>query len=120
MIAWARAAIALVWLYNGLWCKLLGRSPRHHDIVAAGPTVGVPPELVMALLGVVEVGLAVWVLTVWRPRAAAIAQTVMLIGMNVAGLLFARALIPDPLGMVVTNLAFLALVWLVARADAAR
>ena len=30
-----RAAIALVWLYQGLWMKLLGRAPRHQKMVGA-------------------------------------------------------------------------------------
>jgi hypothetical protein len=30
-----RAAIALVWLYQGLWMKLLGRALRHQKIVGA-------------------------------------------------------------------------------------
>jgi len=34
---WARAAIASVWLYQGLWCKLLSRCPSHASIVSALP-----------------------------------------------------------------------------------
>lgn len=30
-----RVAIALVWLYQGLWMKLLGRALRHQKIVGA-------------------------------------------------------------------------------------
>lgn len=29
-----RGLIALVWLVNGLWCKVLGHVPRHEAIVA--------------------------------------------------------------------------------------
>ena len=35
-----RASIALVWLYEGLWCKLLGGVPRHADVIAAAPFIG--------------------------------------------------------------------------------
>ena len=33
-----RASIALVWLYQGLWCKLLGGVPRHAAVIAAVPS----------------------------------------------------------------------------------
>ncbi len=115
---WARAAVALVWLYNGLWCKLLDGSARHRAIVAAAADQRLPiPELVTTL-GVVEVVLAAWVLSRRWPLAAAWVQTAALAAMNAGGLLLARDLIPDPAGMVVMNLAFLALVWSVARAQA--
>jgi AbrB family looped-hinge helix DNA binding protein len=32
-----RLAVALVWLYQGLWCKVLGRCPGHRAIVEAVP-----------------------------------------------------------------------------------
>jgi hypothetical protein len=44
---WARAAIARVWLYQALWCKLLSRCPSHASIVSALPP---PPDNAAALL----------------------------------------------------------------------
>ena len=35
-----RASIALVWLYEGLWCKLLGGMPRHAEVIAVTPFLG--------------------------------------------------------------------------------
>jgi hypothetical protein len=35
-----RLAVALVWLYQGLWCKLLGGCPGHRAIVDAVPWLG--------------------------------------------------------------------------------
>lgn len=110
-----RCAIAAVWLYEGLWCKVLRRLPSQGDIVASvpflGPTRG--PVLLTAL-GVVECSLAAWVLSGWEPVWAAVAQTLLLVGMNGNGLVFARRLIHDPGGMVVKNFAFLVLVWVAA------
>jgi hypothetical protein len=34
-----RASIALVWLYEGLWCKLLGGMPRHAEVIALHPSL---------------------------------------------------------------------------------
>jgi hypothetical protein len=71
-----RAALAAVWLYQGLWCKLLGGSGRHAEIVASMPALGaaVAHGLLLAI-GAVECALAIWTLAGVRLRAAAAAQT---------------------------------------------
>jgi S-adenosylmethionine:diacylglycerol 3-amino-3-carboxypropyl transferase/uncharacterized membrane protein YphA (DoxX/SURF4 family) len=115
-----RLAVALVWLYQGLWCKLLGRCPGHQAIVQAVPGLaGRTGAIVLAGLGTIEVGLAVWVLSGWRPRLAAAAQTLLLVGMNGGGLLWGREHIADPGAMITQNVAFLTLAWLVAGRSAA-
>jgi len=116
-----RLAVALVWLYQGLWCKLLGRCPGHRAIVEAVPGLAGPTGAVVLIgLGTIETGLAVWVLSGWRPRWAAVAQTLLLIGMNGGGLLWGREHIADPGALITQNLAFLTLVWLVAARAAKR
>ncbi len=110
-----RLAVALVWLYQGLWCKLLGRCPGHRAIVQAVPGLaGRAGTAVLLGLGTIETGLAVWVLSGWRPRWAAAAQTLLLVGMNGGGLLWGRGHIADAGAMITQNLAFLTLAWLVA------
>ena len=111
--AWLiRAAVAAVWLYEGLWCKLLGGDPNQRKVVEAvphwGPRIGVP--FLMAL-GVVELSLGVWALSGIAPFASALAQTILLVSLNANGLLWSRHLIHDPAGMVVKNAAFLVLAW---------
>jgi hypothetical protein len=108
-----RASIALVWLYQGLWCKLLGRMPRHAAVIAAVPFVGpAAASSVLIVLGLAECGIAVWVLTGLRMRDAALAQTMLLVAMNAGGTIWAWRLIPDPGGMLVQNFAFLVLIWI--------
>ena len=55
-------AVAAVWLYEGLWCKVLGRERRQVEVVEAvpyfGPLIG---TLFLTSLGVVEIGLGIWV-----------------------------------------------------------
>ena len=109
-----RISIALVWLYQGLWCKLLGRAPRHEKVIAAAPFFGRHARLALVLLGVFECALAAWVLSGWRMAEAALAQTALLLGMNAGGVLWARAIIPDPAGMVFQNFAFVLLAWAAA------
>ena len=45
-------------------------------------------------------------------RQAATVQTALLAAMNSGGLIWAWHLIPDPVGMIVQNFAFLVLVWI--------
>jgi hypothetical protein len=110
-----RAAVAAVWLYEGLWCKLLGGDPNQRKVVEAvphfGPRIGVP---FLLTLGVVEVFLGLWALSGYAVFVGAVAQTAVLVTLNGNGLLWSRHLIHDPAGMVVKNFAFLLLVWVSA------
>jgi len=110
-----QAAVAAVWLYEGFWCKVLGRSRHEFEVVEQVPFLAASTShLLLRILGVVETALGVWVLSGWQPIATAIAQTVLLIGLNAAGIHFSRQRIPDPTGMVVKNAAFLVLAWVTA------
>jgi len=110
-----RGAVAAVWLYEGLWCKLLGRESHQLQVVEAVPRLGpiVGRRFLMAL-GLVEVGLAAWVMSGLTPGVCALAQTVLLVLLNANGLLWARHIIHDPAGMVVKNVPFLLLAWVAA------
>jgi hypothetical protein len=109
------AAVAAVWLYEGLWCKLLRGEPREFEVVKAvpryGPRFGVP---FLMTLGVVEVTVALWVLSGIAPFLCVLTQTVLLVSLNASGLLWASDIIHDPRGMVVKNFAFLVLAWVSA------
>ena len=110
-----RIAVSAVWLYEGLWCKLLGGEPHQLRVVEAVP--GLDPRakrLFLKFLGAVEVGLALWALSGIASVPCAAAQTLLLVALNTAGLLWARRIIHDPGGMVVKNFAFLVLVWVSA------
>ncbi|HXJ82208.1 MAG TPA: DoxX-like family protein [Candidatus Methylomirabilis sp.] len=110
-----RIAVTVVWLYEGLWCKLLGGDPHQRKIVAAVP--GIEPRIgasLLNLLGAVEVALAVWAMSGVLSISCALVQTLLLVALNASGLFWARRLIHDPGGMVVKNFAFLVLVWVSA------
>jgi uncharacterized membrane protein YphA (DoxX/SURF4 family) len=108
-------AVAAVWFYEGVWCKLLKRQPHQLRVVEAMPHYGarIGKEL-LKLLGVFEALLGIWVLTGIAPIVCALVQTLLLVTLNSCGLLWARQLIEDPAGMVVKNFAFLVLVWVSA------
>ena len=110
-----RASVAAVWLYEGLWCKILGRVQSQVDVVTAVPRLG--PRFgarFLKMLGLVETMIAVWVMSGIDPGLCAIGQTVLLVVLNANGLLWARRIIHEPAGMVVKNSAFLVLVWVAA------
>jgi DoxX-like protein len=110
-----RTAVAAVWLYEGLWCKLLRGEPRQFQIVEAVPRFGSRGAvLFLKALGVAEVGMAAWALSGVAPIACAMAQTLLLVTLNTGGLFWARRLIHDPAGMVIKNFAFLVLAWISA------
>ncbi len=107
-----RGVVAAVWLYEGLWCKVLGRAQLEAQVVAKVPRFGPQfGQLFLKALGAIEVVLAAWVISGIHPGACAIAQVTLLVVLNVNGLLWARDIIPDPAGMIVKNIAFLVLVW---------
>jgi len=117
----ARAAVAVVWWYEGLWCKILGADGNQRSIVAG--VLGLPaPWVTVALvgIGVIETAVGVWVLSGARPRLAALVQTGLLVAFNAGGLLFSVPRIAEPGRMLTHNAVLLAVVWLLARHPARR
>ncbi|MBU2940286.1 DoxX-like family protein [Lacinutrix sp. C3R15] len=65
--------IALVWILNGLFCKVLNLVPRHQQIVAR--ILGDDYSRVLTILiGLSEILMAIWILSRFKPRLNAIAQ----------------------------------------------
>ncbi|MBO0939456.1 DoxX-like family protein [Fibrella sp. HMF5335] len=57
----------LVWLINGLYCKVLNGVPRHRQIVAR--ILGAPHVASLTtLIGLAEIGMAVWIISGIKPR----------------------------------------------------
>jgi uncharacterized membrane protein YphA (DoxX/SURF4 family) len=110
-----RGAVAAVWFYEGLWCKLLRGEPQEFEIVKAVPRYGERYGVPFLLtLGVIEVAIGGWVLTGLAPQLCALAQTILLVSLNASGWTWSRHLIHDPHGMLVKNFAFLVLAWVAA------
>ncbi|MEV7177589.1 DoxX-like family protein [Kitasatospora sp. NPDC093679] len=109
------AAVALMWWYEGFWCKVFPGRADQRAIVEGLPLLpaGAVTPLLLAI-GLAEVALGVWVLLGHRPYAAAVVQTVLVAGFNTGGLLVGADHIPEPGRLVVQDIAFLALIWLVA------
>ena len=73
--------IAMVWLVNGLFCKLLNLVPRHRQIVARilGDNYA---GLITKAIGLAEISLAVWILSGYKSRLCAIIQITTIALMN--------------------------------------
>ncbi|MBA2611059.1 MAG: DoxX-like family protein [Bacteroidetes bacterium] len=73
--------IALVWLLNGLFCKLLNFVPRHQQIV--GRILGDEHSFILIkLIGALEVLMVVWIISGIRSRWCAIIQILIIGTMN--------------------------------------
>jgi hypothetical protein len=109
------AAVALTWLYEGLWCKLWPGRADQRAIVGSVPLLPAGAvTTVLAAIGLVEVAIGLWVLSGRRPVLAAVVQTALIAAFNTGGLLFGADRIAEPGRLVVQDLALIALIWTVA------
>jgi hypothetical protein len=74
--------IATVWLVNGLLCKVLNMEPRHEQIVARILGSEYARELTL-LIGLSEIAMTVWVLSLYRSKWCAMTQIVLVTIMNI-------------------------------------
>jgi uncharacterized membrane protein YphA (DoxX/SURF4 family) len=93
--------IATVWIANGLFCKVLNLVPRHQEIVAN--ILGHEhARLLTFLIGLTEIGMAIWILSgIWM-RLSAATQILVIITMNTLEFV----LVPDLLLWGKTNAIF--------------
>ena len=84
--------IALVWLANGMYCKLLNRVPRHQLIVARILRTNYA-VLITKMIGIAEVIMAVWVSSGIYPWLNALLQITIIGIMNVIEFIYAPDLL---------------------------
>lgn len=84
--------IAAVWLVNGLLLKVLNFAPRHREIVARilGDHYA---DILTTIIGILEILMAVWILSGVRSKVSAWAQIVVVLLMNVLEFLLAPDLL---------------------------
>lgn len=106
----AQIVIGSVWVFHGLYSKILSGIPRHRLIVAK--ILGTTNAGIMTkTIGLLEVILGVWAFSGWQPIGCAVVQTAALVAMNTLEIILARELLISAAGMVILNLVFLLLVW---------
>ena len=72
--------IAAVWIVNGLFCKVLDLVPRHAEIV--GRILGEEHRSLTILIGIMEVAMAIWILSGYKPKLNAGIQIGVVAAMN--------------------------------------
>ena len=83
-------AIVIVWVVNGLFCKALNLVPRHEQIV--NRILGVDfSRSITILIGISEIGMAIWFLSGIKSRLNTIAQITIVATMNILEFI----LVPD-------------------------
>jgi uncharacterized membrane protein YphA (DoxX/SURF4 family) len=85
-------AIALVWLINGLFCKVFNLVPRHQEIVEAILQVQNGRPLTIAI-GLAETCMALWILSGYKKKLNAITQIVVIASMNILEAIYAPHLL---------------------------
>lgn len=74
--------IAIVWLVNGLVCKVCNLVPRHQQIVAK--ILGDDDSrMLTVLIGLSEIVMAIWVLTKFKSKLNAFSQIALVATMNI-------------------------------------
>ncbi len=93
--------IALVWLVNGLFCKLLDLVPRHREIV--GSVLRTEHALLFTkLIGIAEIIMAIWIVSRIQTKLNALTQIIVIATMNTIEFL----LVPDLLLWGIWNVVF--------------
>ena len=77
----ANYLIAVIWIINGLFCKVFNIVPRHQMIVAGilGDNHAV---LLTRAIGIGEISIAIWIITFKYHRLCAIVQIILIATMN--------------------------------------
>lgn len=110
LLALIQALIGCVWVFHGLYSKILDGIPRHRMIVGRifGEDLAKP---VVMTVGMLEIALGLWAWSGrWRIPCAAV-QTLAIVTMNTIEILRAKDLLISAIGMLLLNGAFLVLVW---------
>jgi hypothetical protein len=84
--------IALVWLLNGLICKVLNLVPRHQEIVETILHLENGRPLTI-LIGLAETLMALWIISGYKRKLNAITQIVIIASMNILEAIYAPHLL---------------------------
>lgn len=74
--------IAIVWMANGLFCKVLNFVPRHEAIVERILNTSYSRQVTI-LIGLSEILMAIWILTNFKPKLNAMVQITVVLIMNI-------------------------------------
>lgn len=84
--------IAAAWLINGFFCKVLHLVPRHEFIVARILGDQYAKQITITI-GVLEIGIAIWIITDIKKKLNAVIQIVIIAAMNILEFILAPDLL---------------------------
>ncbi|RYG64212.1 hypothetical protein EON80_19665 [bacterium] len=99
----ARFCAGGVWLYEGLWMKILRPDPHELDIVRHFSFLGLGGADLMKGIGALECLLALGFFSGLIPRSVGIVGSVALLAMNLTGIFAGGGTIAAPLGLLIKN-----------------
>ncbi len=85
-------AFALIWIINGLFFKVLNLLPRHEEIVASILSPIYSREITLTI-GILEILMAIWILSPWRSKLCGFIQIVIIFLMNLIEILLVPELL---------------------------
>lgn len=116
MIFAIRCVLALIWLYNGLWLKIIEVDPHHLQIVSGiARSIGRSPKEFLLIIGALETLLAAGILSGLLNRFVSYFQIGIILLMNTIGIIYGGGAIKDPLGLIIMNLPVIMCALMVAR-----
>jgi len=111
-----RCVLALIWLYNGLWLKILHVDPHHLEIVQAVFQVSVNQAAnFLNIIGGLETLLGIGILSGLFYRFVNYFQVFILILMNSVGIVSGEGSISNPAGLLIMNFPTILCAIIVAR-----
>lgn len=84
--------ISIVWIVNGLFCKVLNLTPRHEEIVARILGAEYSKEITI-IIGILEVLMAIWILSGFKSKTNALIQIILVFVMNIIEFSYASDLL---------------------------
>ena len=96
--------ISIVWIANGLFCKVLSFVPRH-ELIVARILGNEHSRSLTVFIGITEIIMSVWILSKFKSRYNAIIQITIVATMNILEFI----LVPDLLLWGKLNIIFAAL-----------
>ncbi len=113
----ARVALGAVWLLEGTLPKLLSIQPSEVELVRRSGLYWPTPDLTLQTLGLLEVGLGIWLLSGWNERASVLTASIATAAFSGIVLMNDSLAFADPYGGIVKNLGLFAAafaIWLLS------
>ncbi len=94
-----------MWIYNGLWLKVIALDPHHLEIMTSvSQATGLEPAFLLRLIGGCETLLGVGIISGLFYKFVSYFQIFIILLMNLIGSVFGGGAIQHPFGLIISNL----------------